>query len=246
MNKADLLRALLSLKPTAISVSGAGGKSSFLKFLADNLVAKVVLTTTTHLGFEQSNLARDHVILEPHERIDDNMLAGNTALLITANHDQAGKWQSLREPQLFELSERCRNAGKLLVIESDGSRGKPIKAPAGHEPVIPPFVDLCVYILGLSAVGTPLDTLHAHRPELVAEVTQTNLGDTISLTTFMELLISSRAGLKEVPWLAKRVAILNQLDVSSVTEERVAAFTKALTDIGYRYVWFGSLKDHFH
>ena len=50
----------------------------------------------------------------------------------------------------------------------------------------------------------------------------------------MELLISSRAGLKEVPWLAKRVAILNQLDVSSVTEERVAAFTKALTDIGYR------------
>ena len=39
MNKADLLRALLSLKPTAISVSGAGGKSSFLKFLADNLAA---------------------------------------------------------------------------------------------------------------------------------------------------------------------------------------------------------------
>lgn len=243
MDKADLLRALLSLKPTAMSVSGAGGKSSFLKFLVDNLAANVVLTTTTHLGFEQSSLADAHVILEPHERVDGNLLARDTALLVTANQDQTGKWQSLREPQLFELFERCQKAGKLLVIEADGSRGKPIKAPAEYEPVIPSFIDLFVYILGLSAIGTPLDALHAHRPELIAEVTQTSLGEAISLTTMMELLISSQAGLKGVPPRARRVAILNQLDVSPVSDERVAAFTKVLTDISYRYVWFGSLKD---
>ena len=55
----------------------------------------------------------------------------------------------------------------FVLIEADGSRMRPIKAPAEHEPVIPPGATLVVPVMGIDALDLPLAEA-AHRPESVA------------------------------------------------------------------------------
>lgn len=58
--------------------------------------------------------------------------------------------------------------GIWLLVEADGSRGRPIKAHAPHEPALSAGVRLVIAVLGLSALGRPLDERVVHRPALLA------------------------------------------------------------------------------
>ena len=61
--------------------------------------------------------------------------------------------------------------GLTLLVEADGAAGKPLKAPAAHEPVIPASADLVLAVAGIDAVGLRLDPDSVHRPELIARLT---------------------------------------------------------------------------
>ncbi|MCX7668789.1 MAG: selenium cofactor biosynthesis protein YqeC, partial [Anaerolineae bacterium] len=64
----------------------------------------------------------------------------------------------------------------VVIVEADGSRRKPLKAPAAHEPVIPSTATLVVPVVGLDVVGRPLTADHVHRPEIIAALTGTAPG----------------------------------------------------------------------
>lgn len=69
--------------------------------------------------------------------------------------------------------------GLALLVEADGSAGRPLKAPAAHEPVVPASTDLVIAVAGVDAVGLPLDADHVHRPEEVARLTGLDVGERI-------------------------------------------------------------------
>ncbi len=54
-----------------------------------------------------------------------------------------------------------------MIIEADGARKLPIKAPAEHEPVIPEFVNTVITVIGLSGLGKPLTEEWVHRPGIL-------------------------------------------------------------------------------
>ena len=99
-----------------------------------------------------------------------------------------------------------------LFIEADGSRQKPLKAPAGHEPAIPGFVHQVLVVAGLSALGKPLTTDWVHRPERFAAITGLEPGDEITPNTLAQLLLHPQGGLKNIPPGARVTALLNQAD----------------------------------
>ncbi len=66
-----------------------------------------------------------------------------------------------------------------VLVEADGSRGRPLKAPAEHEPVIPASTDVVVAVVGLSVIGQALSEEFVHRPARVAALTGCRLGDTV-------------------------------------------------------------------
>ena len=45
----------------------------------------------------------------------------------------------------------------LVGVEADGSKGRPFKAPATHEPVLPEGVDIVAAVIGAGVLGRPLD-----------------------------------------------------------------------------------------
>ena len=59
-------------------------------------------------------------------------------------------------------------AGHVLV-EADGSAGRPLKAHREHEPVVSARADLVIAVVGVTCLGAPMDDAHVHRAALLRE-----------------------------------------------------------------------------
>jgi probable selenium-dependent hydroxylase accessory protein YqeC len=59
----------------------------------------------------------------------------------------------------------------FAVIEADGARHKPFKAPASHEPVVPNGCDVLVGVVGLDALGLVCSEKNVYNAEIIANIT---------------------------------------------------------------------------
>lgn len=115
----------------------------------------------------------------------------------------------------------------VVLVEADGSRQRPIKAPAAHEPVLPDGVDLVVPVAGLDALGHPLDSRIAHRPELIAAI---HSAESVTPALIAAVLASRIGGLKAVPETASVRPLLNKAGGVPATD--VASIVDALLTAG--------------
>ena len=101
----------------------------------------------------------------------------------------------------------------LVLVEADGSKGLPIKAPAAHEPVVPPSATVVVGLVGLDALGAPLDGRVAHRSELLGPLVGCAPGEPIEVEHIVRLAASSQGLFKGSPAGAARILLLNKADL---------------------------------
>ncbi|HTX71648.1 MAG TPA: selenium cofactor biosynthesis protein YqeC, partial [Rectinemataceae bacterium] len=100
----------------------------------------------------------------------------------------------------------------------DGARGRAIKAPGPHEPLVPHCADLVFGCVGLDAIGKPLSGVAVHRPERLAELAAAGMNSTIT-PEVVERLVRSRDGLfKSAPPASLRVLLLNKADLLEPAE----------------------------
>jgi molybdenum cofactor cytidylyltransferase len=99
-------------------------------------------------------------------------------------------------------------SGQLLIVEADGARGLRIKAPAAHEPVVPPCADIVCVLASLTALGRPLDERIAYRADRVAALTRTMPGAIITAELLLSLLMHPDGGRKGIPAGARSIAVL--------------------------------------
>lgn len=198
-----LSKALRARSGQAIAFTGAGGKTTTIHRLVQEVVSgsfegisSTLITTTTRMGQEQSGLANQHLI-DPLENEVYKALVDHKAVLVTGP-DLEGKWIPPSEQLLPVLHRITRETGALLLIEADGARGRSLKAPANHEPVIPSFIDLVVPMAGMDALGQRIDSEAVHRPELVAAVSKKRQKTVIGPRELAGVLGSEAGGLKGV------------------------------------------------
>jgi probable selenium-dependent hydroxylase accessory protein YqeC len=89
---------------------------------------------------------------------------------------------------------------------------RPFKAPAAHEPVIPPETTLVVPVVGADVFGKPLDDQHVHRPELIGALTGAAPGTPITPEIVARVLAHPEGGRKGVPEGARVVVIVNKVE----------------------------------
>jgi molybdenum cofactor cytidylyltransferase len=221
-------KALRAETVQAIAFVGAGGKTTAMFQLAREL-APALVTTTTHLGNWQVSQADRHAVWaadDPLPEIEPTLGSGIT--LVTGPLDAASdRYTGLVGGQLAKLSEMAGYHALPLLIEADGARQRPLKAPAEHEPAIPEFVDLVVVVAGLSCLGEHLDSTNAHRPEVFARLAGMSVGEPISPKEVVRVLTHPQGGLKEIPPAARRVALLNQAS-SAALQAQAARMTPLL------------------
>ena len=209
----NLVRALRIPTDAAVALVGSGGKTTAIIQLARQLPPPVIVSVTTHLGIEQARFADQHHIVRSTD--DLNVLQDSISpgvILVTGETTQDGRFNGLPLDLMNTLFSITNERDIPLLIEADGARQKPLKAPAEHEPVIPGFVNLVVVVAGLSGLGKPLTSEWVHRPEKFGEISGLRDGEAITSQALARVLTSTNGGLKGIPNGCRRILLLNQAD----------------------------------
>ncbi|MCK5674436.1 MAG: putative selenium-dependent hydroxylase accessory protein YqeC, partial [Spirochaetales bacterium] len=90
------------------------------------------------------------------------------------------------------------------------ARGKPIKAPAEYEPVIPFDTDIVAGVIGIDCIGTIISDQNVHRPELFTKITGSSIGDILEIHMVNKLLESSEGIFKGTSPKSKKIVIFNK------------------------------------
>jgi molybdenum cofactor cytidylyltransferase len=192
-----------------VAVTGAGGKSTLILALAHELAdegKRVLVTTTTKMGPAQ--VAGFPAVCETADRETiDNALAAHTLVaLITDRDDRKVTGPSPRIiDKLFETT-----MVDYLLVEADGARGRSLKAPAAHEPVVPPSATLVVVVMGVDAVGARI-SVAAHRPSQAAALTGRRIDERLTVEDCVTVLTHPRGGLQGIPPTARVVVALTKV-----------------------------------
>jgi molybdenum cofactor cytidylyltransferase len=222
----SLAQALRIDSSLHVAFIGAGGKSTAMFQLARELPSPVIVTATSHLAAWQAGLADRHIITETPGPLEDLEQGLRGVILVTGAMD-GERTRPINEHLLAWLHQYCGYHSLPMLIEADGSREKPMKAWAAHEPPIPSFVDLVVHVAGLTGLGKSLREENVHRPEIFARLSGLNVGQTITSDALMQVLTHAQGGLKNIPASARRVILLNQTDTAE-TQSAAQGLAQAL------------------
>lgn len=223
-----------------VAFVGAGGKTSSIFTLARELPPPVLITTTTHLGAWQSNLADEHLVI--HSRGDLRATyfhESRESILVTGPEDGSQRLSGLDDKSLEKLRTIAKDRHYTLLIEADGARQRPLKAPAAHEPRIPPWVDQVIVVAGMGGLGKPLTNDWVHRPEIFSKIADLSMGERIQVEHLVRVLRSVQGGCKGIPMNSSRILFLNQAE-GAVLKAKAARIAEDLSST-YRRVVIGTI-----
>jgi molybdenum cofactor cytidylyltransferase len=197
-----------------VSFVGGGGKTTAMFRLAEELVdagKRVVTTTTTRIFAAQIRLAPFHIRAENDDQALRDLrmaLKEHAHVLVVGITSEEGKAYGIGA----HLVDRIIALDEVDVVlnEADGSRMRPFKAPGEHEPVIPSSTTLLVPVVGVDAIGVPLDDEHVHRALRVAELAGVNVGTTVEPELVARVIANEQGGLKNRPQQARVVPLINK------------------------------------
>jgi len=132
----NLAQALRLSRSSRVALVGAGGKTTALFQAARSLEKPVVVTSSTHLGVWQAVLADRHIIVTRPGDVARESGQIEDVTLLSGPEGKDQRLGGLDEVILDELADLADRLHFPVLVEADGSRQKPLKAPEAHEPVI--------------------------------------------------------------------------------------------------------------
>jgi len=229
-----------------ISLVGAGGKTALMYHLARELSQKgdAVLTTTTTKIYVPNRKQSSIVMVSESAGA---MAIEAKALLRQSLHISAGRrlipFRNKLQGFTPQAIDSIWQSGifRWIVVEADGAAGRPVKAPAPHEPVIPQSTRWVIGVVGLMAVGRPLTERWAFRPQLVSMITGLGPGEIINESAIGSLFVKAGGILKNIPAHSLRYVFLNQADTSErlATGRRIGKIIDSHKDTGITGVLIG-------
>ena len=209
----NLKTAIRYKESETVAFVGAGGKTTAMFLLARELGTSVIVTASTHLMQNQISLADKHFIVKTKADIVNKTEPNkNEVTLFCGEINDDGRVSGLTIEILDELNKISKANDVPLLLEADGSRRLPIKAPDIHEPPVPPWTENVVVCVGLSALDKKISETIVHRPQLFSKIVGKEIGENIENIDVIKLLSSEQGGLKNIPKGAKKIALLNQAD----------------------------------
>ena len=198
-----------------VAIVGAGGKTTIMGILADELGsagARVVLTTTTKMGADQ--VAKPVCWSDDPDEVEGMLTPGVPLSVLIGTAE--GKVTGL-PPDAVDAMYLSTSAD-YVIVEADGARSLSIKAPADHEPVIPELSTTVIVVMGADALGEPIGSV-AHRVDRITALTGLTGGDVLTPQDAATVLLHPLGGLKDVPEAARVVVVVTKI----TSENRILA-----------------------
>jgi molybdenum cofactor cytidylyltransferase len=228
-----------NLEPGAlVAIVGGGGKSSLLFALGAALGPGTALTTTTRIFAAQMQQAPAVCFLDAPESgwtppetavgtladLERFLAEYGRCLVVGEVEPTGGAQKALGVPPALPGQLLDRPGVQNVLVEADGSRMRPAKAPAAHEPVIPPGTTRLVPVLGIDALNGPIAET-SHRPRRVAALTGLSPAAALTPAAAGALLVHPQGGLKDLPPGAQAIPLINKVETAAdlAAARRVAA-----------------------
>lgn len=200
-----------------ISLVGGGGKTTAMFALGHQLKGQVVLTTTTKMGRDRTG--GYPILFSPTD--DELRLAlDEHGSVLTWGADASYKATGV-------LPRTCDGWFEFLdhvLVEADGSRQHPFKAPQPFEPVIPDTTTIVLACVGANALGRVIAD-QCHRPMRVAAIAGCSPYQRLTPERAATVLMSSRGSQKGRPDRARFAVVVNRVDTAA------APFVEELAEI---------------
>jgi probable selenium-dependent hydroxylase accessory protein YqeC len=223
-----------------VAFVGAGGKSGAILAVSDGLTQagmKVLVTTTTKMLLSEADGIGPLVTSEDTGELRDKTeRAFSEASVVVAGSGMLSKNRvgGVDPGWIGDLAALA----DVVLVEADGSRRRPIKGTADHEPAMPTTATLVVAVGNVNALGTPVDEEHVHRPEVFSVLTGVGPGQSITPGAFATAL--ARGSLARIPQTARTAALITGVepgrsmsDASVITRElwRLSVKSVVLTSL---------------
>ncbi len=205
-------------KPQTIAFVGGGGKSTTIYRLALELAKnqKKVLITTTTMIFHPNVKNRPYNIFftgSVDSFLQNISPKKGTITVAGAEIIYEGKKIDGFTPDELKQIQSSGNFD-IILVEADGARGKPVKAPAKYEPVIPLDTDIVTGVIGMDCIGTFINNQNVHRPEIFTKITGSSIDDVLE-TQMLNKLIKSPSGIfKGTSPKSRKIVIFNKSDTA--------------------------------
>lgn len=194
-----------------LSIVGAGGKTTTVFHLAQeyrNTGIPVAVTTSTHM---QAGEEPWFLLEESEEKLRQILKEEKQVWFGLPTPPKSG----VEIPKMQAVSDTFfRQVCELqipVIVEADGARHLPCKAPGEHEPVLYPETTDVIAVYGLDAVGCPIKDI-CFRPELVAALLKKDMADRLEPEDIAVLAMSEQGGKKNISAQQKYHVILNKAD----------------------------------
>lgn len=204
-----------------VAVVGGGGKTTTMFALADQLSGTKVVTTTTKMGHDQH--WGHPVLLAPTEAELTAAVAHGGAVVAWKSIDgtkAVGVDQATCDHWFTEVE-----GVDHVLVEADGARRRPFKAPGPLEPVIPASTTTTIVVVGADALGRVIGD-QCHRPLRVAALAGCRPYERLTPDRAATVLLHERGFLASVPPAARLAIIITKVD--DTTAQAVADLLAAL------------------
>jgi probable selenium-dependent hydroxylase accessory protein YqeC len=222
----ELHEALGITRGNVVAFVGAGGKSGAIRTVSSGLQRagmKVLVAPTTKMTLGEADdvgpLVTSEDAGELRGRVEE-ALAGSPVVVAGSGMLSKNRVGGVDPGWIGDLATLV----DVVLIEADGSRRRPIKGTAEHEPVLPEATTLIVAVANVHALGTPVDEEHVHRPDVFSDLTGVGPGQSITPGAFATAL--SLGSLARIPAAARTVALITGVepgrsmsDASVITRE---------------------------
>lgn len=201
-------------KPAVVSFVGGGGKTSALFRLARELADRynrVLVGTTTKIFSPPRNQYNRLIYMPSVKALEENVNPSEGITLLAESYDEASDKLIGVSPSVINRIADLK-LFRYILVEADGSKGRPIKAPGEHEPVIPINTGILVGVTGFDCYMEEISDRVVHRPSIFSSVTGQKEGSVIEARTLYRLIMSPHGMFKGAPKDCKRIWLLNKVD----------------------------------
>ena len=222
----ELHEALGIASGDVVAFAGAGGKSGAILAASKELVRagmKVLVAPTTKMLLGEADRVGPLVTSEDAGELREKVggaLSDAPAVVAGSGMLSKNRIGGVDPGWIGDLAGLV----DVVLVEADGSRRRPIKGTAEHEPALPESATLVVAVANVHALGTPVDEEHVHRPEVFSDLTGVGPGQSITPGAFATAL--ARGSLATVPPTARTAVLITGVepgrsmsDASVITRE---------------------------
>lgn len=228
-----------------ISLVGGGGKTTTMYALAEifrEAGKKVVVTTSTHLQAPPEEIrARNTGEVRSLWEAGQSAVIGtdcesNKNLVAGGQVENKRSVRKMSMPDTSFLQEILQEA-EVVLIEADGAKHLPCKVPIEKEPVIISECTDVIAVMGMDALGKPLDEV-CFRKDLAVQFLNTDYKHLMTEEDIAKILSSVQGARKGVEDREYYV-VLNKCD-DKIRKERAGKIRSLLKEQGIENVMITS------